>query len=60
MPGPGARLCSSHFKDANYEQSQILKIRLMLDEKFKGPSLKPGVVPTIRTNEKHRHQVPVM
>ncbi|KAJ4437534.1 hypothetical protein ANN_17679 [Periplaneta americana] len=47
-PGSNAGLCSLHVIEKDFDQSQLLKIRLLKDEKPKGPKLKPGSVPSVK------------
>lgn len=47
VPTKNARVCGIHFKESDFNESDILKIRIMENEKFKSPRLKDNVVPSI-------------
>ncbi|CAG0888200.1 unnamed protein product [Darwinula stevensoni] len=46
-PGNGARICSIHFKDEDFDSSDLLRCRLMPHERHRAPRLMPSAVPSL-------------
>lgn len=46
VPTKNSRVCGKHFKEDDFNESDILKIRILKDEKFRCPRLKDNAVPS--------------
>ena len=46
-PSKHSTICSRHFKESDFDNSQLLKIRLMPNFRVGGPKLNPGSVPSV-------------
>ncbi|KAF2893942.1 hypothetical protein ILUMI_12231 [Ignelater luminosus] len=47
-PTANSHLCSKHFKESDLNQSRLLQLKLMPNEKLWGPRLKSGAVPSVK------------
>jgi hypothetical protein len=46
-----SRICSKHFRKSDFNESQSMKVKLMSNEEFRLPSLKPGSVPSVNISD---------
>jgi hypothetical protein len=50
-PNTNSRICSKHFRKSDFNESQSMKVKLMSNEEFRLPSLKPGSVPSVNISD---------
>ena len=51
VPTSNARVCGAHFREEDFDESDVLKRRLMEHEHFTSPRLKPNAVPSKPSSE---------